>query len=158
MLCGSRKLAAAALGRACICDLHLAAATAAMVHRSYWSKGQSPPGGKRSPPDPPPVRPPPSPEVSPAIGDVRWTPAVNTEEWLSPRPADAPAAAGQAATIGLRRLPRPRRIVLLRHGESQFNRAAEASARLPEWKVPLTPRGVLQVQRSGPCREKKTHP
>lgn len=43
----------------------------------------------------------------------------------------------------------PRRIILIRHGESLGNADETAYERIPDWKVPLTERGIAQARDAG---------
>lgn len=54
-------------------------------------------------------------------------------------------AGGTAATPHFR----PRRIILLRHGESLGNVDEESYTRVPDWKIPLTAKGEQQAVRAG---------
>ena len=44
---------------------------------------------------------------------------------------------------------RPKRIVLIRHGESAGNVDEKVYTSTPDWRIPLTPRGVSQAQAAG---------
>ncbi|XAR52555.1 Sedoheptulose-bisphosphatase [Bertholletia excelsa] len=43
----------------------------------------------------------------------------------------------------------PKRIILVRHGESQGNRDGSAYTTIPDYKIPLTPQGIAQAKRAG---------
>ncbi|KAF7138948.1 hypothetical protein RHSIM_Rhsim07G0179100 [Rhododendron simsii] len=43
----------------------------------------------------------------------------------------------------------PKRIILVRHGESQGNRDNSAYSTTPDYKIPLTPNGVAQAKLAG---------
>lgn len=43
----------------------------------------------------------------------------------------------------------PKRIILVRHGESLGNTDETAYARIPDWKIPLTEKGVQQASELG---------
>jgi len=43
----------------------------------------------------------------------------------------------------------PKRIILVRHGESQGNRDGSAYATTPDYKIPLTPHGIDQAKLAG---------
>ena len=43
----------------------------------------------------------------------------------------------------------PKRIILVRHGESQGNRDGAAYTTTPDHKIPLTPQGIGQARRAG---------
>ena len=43
----------------------------------------------------------------------------------------------------------PKRIILLRHGESEANVDHEVYARVPDWKIALTEQGFAQAREAG---------
>lgn len=58
------------------------------------------------------------------------------------------AAAGQAKSVSFYH-KLPKRIILLRHGESLGNVDETSYANIPDWKIPLTRRGERQSLKAG---------
>ena len=91
------------------------------------------------------------------IGDVHWPTEHEGSEgsvavsrgvdmhWSATQSDDLISTVTGASPSPPPRVPLPLRIILLRHGEPQPQAGTTASERIPEWKVPLTRRGIVQV-------------
>jgi len=55
----------------------------------------------------------------------------------------------RAAILPLAQSSRPKRIILLRHGQSEGNIDESAYVSTPDWKIPLTPHGRAQSSNAG---------
>lgn len=53
------------------------------------------------------------------------------------------------ASTNLKRMRLPKKIILVRHGESLGNVEEAAYCRIPDWKIPLTEKGKLQARQVG---------
>lgn len=55
----------------------------------------------------------------------------------------------RSGSSNLKRMRLPKKIILVRHGESLGNVEESAYSRIPDWKIPLTEKGKLQARKVG---------